>query len=137
VEVRNIRWVGVATDRYDEMVTFLRDVLGLRTDLDEGSTIELMTIEGDAFQVMGPGDPYHDFFGTHATGPVPLFEVDDVHAAREELEAAGMQIVGATGRDRRWEWIHVRAPDGNLYEFASRVPWARRDGGGPRVGARR
>ena len=53
---------------------------------------------------------------------MPLFEVDDVHAARLELEAAGVEIVGEPGRDRNWEWIHFRAPDGNLYELASRLP---------------
>jgi hypothetical protein len=52
---------------------------------------------------------------------VPLFEVDDVHSARRELEAAGIAIIGATEHDSEWEWIHVRAPDGNLYELASRM----------------
>ena len=57
-----------------------------------------------------------------SAGPVPLFEVDDVHSARREFEAAGVDVVGSTEHDSRWEWIHVRAPDGNLYEFASRLP---------------
>jgi hypothetical protein len=30
------------------------------------------------------------------------------------------RFVGDLGRDSRWEWIHFRAPDGNLYELASR-----------------
>ena len=122
MDVRNIRWVGVRTDNYEAMVAFLRDVLGLRTSFAEDTTTELTTAEGDEVQVMGPGDPYHDFFGEHARGPVPLFEVDDVHAARLELEAAGTEIVGPVGKDSRWEWIHFRAPDGNLYELASRLP---------------
>jgi catechol 2,3-dioxygenase-like lactoylglutathione lyase family enzyme len=122
VEVKNVRWVGIRTDRYDEMVAFLRDVLGLRTRFEEPTTVELETSEGDQVQVMAPGDPYYEFFGAHARGPVPLFEVDDVHAARRELEAAGVEIIGATERDSSWEWIHVRAPDGNLYELASRLP---------------
>jgi catechol 2,3-dioxygenase-like lactoylglutathione lyase family enzyme len=122
MEVRNVRWIGIRTDRYDEMVTFLRDILGLRTNFEEPTTVEFETSEGDEIQVMAPGDPYYDFFGEHATGPVPLFEVDDVGAARRELEAAGIEIVGSPGRDSRWEWIHVRAPDGNLYELASRLP---------------
>jgi catechol 2,3-dioxygenase-like lactoylglutathione lyase family enzyme len=121
VKVRNVRWVGVRTDRYDAMVRFLRDVLGLRPGFEEPTTIEFETSEGDRIQVMAPGDPYYDFFGEHASGPVPLFEVDDVRAARGELEAAGIEIVGEPGRDSRWEWIHVRAPDGNLYELASRL----------------
>lgn len=121
MEVKNVRWVGVRTDRYDEMVRFLRDVLGLRVDLVEATTTEFTTSEGDAIQVMGPDDPSYDFFGAHATGPVPLFEVDDVQSARLALEAAGIEVVGPTGRDARWEWIDVRAPDGNLYELGSRL----------------
>jgi catechol 2,3-dioxygenase-like lactoylglutathione lyase family enzyme len=39
-----------------------------------------------------------------------------------ELETAGIEVIGATGRDTEWEWIHFRAPDGNLYELASRLP---------------
>jgi len=122
VKALNVRWVGIRTDNYREMVGFLRDVLGLTTNFEEPTTVELATTEGDQIQVMAPGDPYYEFFGEHATGPVPLFEVDDVHAARLELEAAGVEIVGELGRDRNWEWIHFRAPDGNLYELASRLP---------------
>ena len=122
MKVLSVRWVGIRTDNYREMVGFLRDVLGLTTNFEEPTTVELATTEGDQIQVMAPGDPYYEFFGEHATGPVPLFEVDDVHAARLELEAAGVEIVGEPGRDRNWEWIHFRAPDGNLYELASRLP---------------
>ncbi len=122
MEVKNVRWVGIRTDRYDEMVAFLRDVLGLRTSFEEPTTTELETTEGDRIQVMAPGDRYYELFGEHAGGPVPLLEVDDVHGARRELEAAGIEIVGPTERDGNWEWIHVRAPDGNLYELASRLP---------------
>ena len=121
MKVLNVRWVGIRTDNYREMVGFLRDVLGLTTNFEEPTTVELATTEGDQIQVMAPGDPYYEFFGEHATGPVPLFEVDDVHAARAELEAAGIAIIGHLGRDSRWEWIHFRAPDGNLYEIASRL----------------
>jgi len=121
MDVRNVRWVGVRTDHYDAMVGFLRDVLGMQGNFEEPTTVEFRTSEGDEIQVMGPGDPYYDFFGQHATGPVPLFEVDDVAAARSTLEAAGIEIVGPPGRDSIWEWVHFRAPDGNLYELASRL----------------
>jgi catechol 2,3-dioxygenase-like lactoylglutathione lyase family enzyme len=97
------------------------EVMGLRPNFDEATTVEFVTSEGDEIQLMAPGDPYFDFFRDHAHGPVPLFEVDDVHAARAELEAAGIEIIGPLGRDSRWEWVHFRAPDGNLYELASRL----------------
>jgi catechol 2,3-dioxygenase-like lactoylglutathione lyase family enzyme len=121
VNVRNLRWVGIQTDHYEAMVSFFRDVLGLRTNFEEPTTIEFETSEGDEVQVMAPGDRYYEFFREHATGPVPLFEVDDVASARRELESAGIVVIGPSERDSNWEWIHVRAPDGNLYEFASRL----------------
>ena len=120
MRVRNVRWVGVHTSEYRATVRFFRDVLGLRTSFEEPTTVEFETSDGDAVQVIAPGDPYYEFFADYATGPVPLFEVDDVRAARTELEAAGVEIVGGLERDQSWEWIHVRAPDGNLYELASR-----------------
>jgi catechol 2,3-dioxygenase-like lactoylglutathione lyase family enzyme len=119
MKVRNIRWVGIPTTNYDAMLGFLRDTMGLRLNFQEPTTAEFSAWEGDEIQVMAPGDPYFEFFTTEARGPVPLFEVDDVHRAQAELEAAGIEMVGHLARDKRWEWIHFRAPDGNLYELAS------------------
>ena len=121
MEIRSVRWVGVHTPNYEAMVRMLGDVMGLRVNFEEATTIEFSTTQGDEIQVMGPGDPYFDFFAKEARGPVPLFEVDDVRHARVELQEAGIEIVGETGRDSRWEWIHFRAPDGHLYELASRL----------------
>ena len=122
MEVRNVRWVGIPTDEYGAMAEFLRSVMGLQTNFEEPTTIEVRTSDGDEVQFMAPGDPYYEFFRGHAAGPVPLFEVDDVHSAGRQLEEAGIEIVGPPGRDSRWEWIHFRAPDGTLYELASRLP---------------
>jgi hypothetical protein len=80
---------------------------------------------------MSPGDPYFDFFSSQAHGPVPLFEVSDLNEAYEELVAAGVEVVGPRSRDSVWEWIHFRAPDGNLSTNSRRVGTAidRRRGG--------
>jgi predicted enzyme related to lactoylglutathione lyase len=121
MEVRSIRWVGVSTHDYRAMVTFLQDVLGLAVNFQDQTTIEFSTSEGDQIQVMAPGDEYYDFFTSNAAGPVPLFEVDDVDQARRELEEAGAEVIGSTAHDSSWKWIHFRAPDGNLYELASRL----------------
>lgn len=120
MRVIGLRWVGTATSNYDEMVTFLRDVLGLRTDFEKLSTTEFRTANGDAVQVMGPDDLYHAFFDEHARGPVVLFEVDDVRMAAAELRDAGIEVVGDLQTDSNWEWVHFRAPDGHMYELASR-----------------
>ena len=76
-------------------------MLGLQKKFEEPTTVEFTTVDGDAIQVMAPGDPYFEFFRQHAAGPVPLFEVDDVHQARLELEAAGAQLIGDLGAGPR------------------------------------
>src|SRR5690349_9642784 len=107
------------------MVRLLRDVMGLTVEFEQPTTIELSLPSGDRVQVFGPGHPYFDFFAKQTSGPVALFEVDDIHTAQAELATAGIEIVGAVERDSNWEWLHVRAPDGNLYELASRRADAR------------
>ena len=116
-----VRWVGVAADEYEATVAFFRDVLGMHVRFEEPLTVELETADGDAVQVMAPAHRYHEFFRAQSGGPVPLFEVDDVAEAQRELAEAGVELVGAPDCDDAWEWIHVRGPDGNLYELASRL----------------
>jgi catechol 2,3-dioxygenase-like lactoylglutathione lyase family enzyme len=112
--------LGIPAREYEPMVHLLRDTMGLRVEFEEPTTTELSLPSGDRVQVFAPGDPYFDFFGTHASGPAALFEVDAIRAAHAELVAAGVEIVGAIEQDSNWEWLHFRAPDGNLYELASR-----------------
>jgi catechol 2,3-dioxygenase-like lactoylglutathione lyase family enzyme len=119
MEVKNVRWVGVHTQQYDQMLALFGEVLGMRRHFEEPATVEFETTEGDEIQVMGPGHPYFEFFGRHATGPVPLFEVDDLAEALQRLVQARIEIVGPLDRDSHWEWLHFRAPDGHLYELAA------------------
>ena len=121
MEVRRLCWLGVRTQAYESIVTLLRDVFAMRVEFEEETTTELSLPSGDRVQVFGPGDRYYDFFGAHARGPVALFEVDDVRGARDELVVTGIEIVGELERDSEWEWVSFRAPDGNLYELASRL----------------
>ena len=46
-----------------------------------------------------------------------------MRSARREFEADRMEVVGFTEHDNTWSGS-TRAPDGNLYEFASRLPEA-------------
>jgi hypothetical protein len=47
MEVRNVRWVGIRTDEFGPIVGFLRDVLGLRVNFEEPTTVEFTTSEDD------------------------------------------------------------------------------------------
>jgi hypothetical protein len=120
VRVRRLCWLGVTTAEHERMVAFLRYVMGMQVELERATTTELSLPSGDRVQVFGPGHPYYVLFSEHARGPVALFEVDDVRAARRELEEAGIELVGSIEADDTWEWLNFMAPDGNLYELASR-----------------
>jgi|SRR5215468_6294215 len=121
MEVRNVRWVGVRTDRYEAMVGFLRDVLGLRVNFEEATTVEFTTSEGDEVQVLAPGHPYYEFFRRAGERTRPPLRGRRCPFGAPRVRGCGRRGRGSTEQDSIWEWIHVRAPDGNLYEFASRL----------------
>jgi len=116
MKLDGLRWLGIATDQPEAMVGFLRDKLGLRIELAEPTTTELSLTNGDRVQVFAPGNAYHEQY--RSQGIVPLFELNDVHAARRMLEEAGVEV-GELKSDAAWEWVDVRAPDGRLYVLAS------------------
>jgi catechol 2,3-dioxygenase-like lactoylglutathione lyase family enzyme len=129
MKVQRLAWLGVRTNSYPETIRFFRDVLGLQVVFEEPATMEVVLPNDDRVQIFGPGNRYYDFFGRYATGPVPLFEVDDLDVARAELMGAGLELVGEIESDGVWTWLHVRAPDRNVYELASRgkqISWHHR-----------
>jgi len=55
------------------------------------------------------------------TGPVAGFEVDDVVAARAEMEATAVKFIGPIrGGPPLNTWSHFYAPDGNIYFICKR-----------------
>jgi predicted enzyme related to lactoylglutathione lyase len=120
MRVKGLVWLGVPTERYRATVDFFANVLGLRVEFDHGTTTELSATNGDRVQLFSPEDGYFEFFRTQGCRVVPLFEVDDLDEARAELSRAGVDVIGACESDSAWTWIHVRGPDGNLYELAAR-----------------
>lgn len=113
MEIRRLGWLGVRTERFDEMVTFLRDILGLSLELEQPGRAMFRLPNGDPIDVFDAGLEQYAHF---TTGPVVGFVVDDVEASRSELEAAGGELVGPLQRGDGFVWAHFRAPDGNLYE---------------------
>ena len=116
MKAKGLNWLGTRTDRYEEMIGFLHDVLGLevRHKGEDFAILELQ--DGTHVEVFGPGEKEHTFI---TTGPVVGFKVDDVRAARKEMEAAGVEFLDAevqTFKDS--SWTHFRGPDGNVYQIA-------------------
>ena len=113
MDVRGIGWAGVRTERFAEMRALLTRIVG-DPRVDEDGFAVWRLPNGDAVELFGADDPEHRHF---STGPVVGFQVDDVDAARAELEAAGVEFLAPTGRaPDGGAWAHFRAPDGNVWE---------------------
>jgi predicted enzyme related to lactoylglutathione lyase len=115
MKVSALTWAGTRTDRFDDTVRFFEDVMGIELEETQAGFAAFRLPGGDKFEVFGPEDPDHDFM----TCPVVGFGVDDVDAARAELEGSGVEFIGATQRQGDYAWAHFRAPDGHVYEISS------------------
>jgi catechol 2,3-dioxygenase-like lactoylglutathione lyase family enzyme len=115
-KAKGLNWLGTRTDRYEEMVRFLQEVLGLKLQHKTEDFAILELEDGTHVEVFGPGEKEHPFL---TTGPVPGFRVDDVKAARTEMEAAGVEFLDAEVQSFKGSsWTHFRGPDGNVYQIA-------------------
>ncbi|MGH2699055.1 MAG: VOC family protein [Actinomycetota bacterium] len=116
MEVTGVVWAGTRTERFDEMVRFFGEVMGIDRDGEATGFVSFKTPSGDKVEVFGTDDSEHDFM---TTGPVVGFGVSDVDSARSELEAAGIEFMAPTQSEGDYRWAHFRGPDGNIYEITS------------------
>jgi predicted enzyme related to lactoylglutathione lyase len=119
MEIKRLSWLGIRTDRFEEMTSFLERALGLRKEIAEPGRAMYRLPIGDPVDVFDAGDERYLHF---TTGPVVGFLVDDVEAGGAELAAAGGELVGPVQRGDGFAWAHFRAPDGNLYELQGSDP---------------
>ena len=114
VKLKGIVWLGTRTARFDEMVAFAQDVLGLEQKHGEDGLAVFELPGGDTFEVFDESHPG----GGHPDGVAGGFLVDDAEAVAAELRAAGVEVseVDSAGDFR---WAYFKAPDGNLYEVTS------------------
>jgi catechol 2,3-dioxygenase-like lactoylglutathione lyase family enzyme len=117
MKASRLAWLGIRTDDYEATLRLFRETLGLATEFEEPNTVELSLPDGARVQLFAPGHRYHDAFA--GSGPVPLFEVDDLDEAERRVRDAGLEV-GERDRDAAWEWFDFRGPEGNLYELARR-----------------
>ena len=116
MNVKGLTWLGLRTDRFDEMVKFFRDVMALKPIRDEAQIASFQMSDGTRMELYRPDEDFHAFF---TTGPVVAFRVDNVDAARAAMEAAGIQFIGPIQRAGKTSWNHFRAPDGTVFEILS------------------
>ena len=125
MEVKGIVWVASRTPHYREMRDFVADALGLEASYEEDDFALFSFPSGDTFEVTGPRSPVYTDPPLDAPedgrGPSPIaaFQVDDVDAARAELEAKGIRFIGPVHSDPHSgnRWSHFVAPDGYVWEI--------------------
>jgi hypothetical protein len=114
MKIKGIVWLGTRTDRFEQMTDFCSNLLGLsQKSLEPGFAVYELP-NGDVFEVFGPDSSFNEFM----THPVAGFLVDDILAARAELESQGIEFLGPIEGDTDdYKWTHFRAPDGFVYEL--------------------
>jgi hypothetical protein len=114
MKVKGIVWLGTRTERFEQMNDFCQNLLGLsQRSMEPGFAVYELP-NGDVFEVFGPDSSFNEFM----THPVAGFLVDDIAAARAEMEAKGIEFLGPIEGDTDdYKWTHFRAPDGFVYEL--------------------
>lgn len=109
-----VGFIGVRTDRFEDMVALFRDRIGLSI-LREAPGATWFRLGSDAeLHVYASTDPDHAFF---TTGPVVGLRVADVDATRAALQADGLEMLTEIERTAAAAWCHFRAPDGTVLEI--------------------
>ena len=106
--------MGVRTERFTETVAFYRDLVQLPVLHVAEAAVHFQLGDGTELHIYRADDPDHQFFGV---GPVVGLAVDDVAAARERMEAAGIAFIGEPQEAGGIGWSHFHGPDGNIYEI--------------------
>jgi catechol 2,3-dioxygenase-like lactoylglutathione lyase family enzyme len=109
-------WAGIRTADFAATVRFFAEVLGLPLTLrnDDSEFAHFWLPSGQLFEIFGPKACELQPIGC----PVLGFEVEDVGAARQELEVQGVEFVTEVFEmDDGAAWTYFRGPDGYPYEL--------------------
>jgi catechol 2,3-dioxygenase-like lactoylglutathione lyase family enzyme len=114
MKIKGLVWLGTRTSNFDAMVNLYQNIMGLEITHQEPGFVVIDLPNGDRVEVFGEASSYNTFF----TNPVAGFLVDDISAARAEMESQGIEFIGPTEIvEDGYAWAHFRAPDGFIYEL--------------------
>lgn len=116
MQIKALCWMGVKTEKFEEVSHFFQAVMGLHPIQQTSDLVAFQLPSHDRIEVFGPHGP-NPHFPLH--GVVCGFLVADIKQATQELAQAGVELVGSLQGDAAGEyaWQHFRGPDGNLYEL--------------------
>jgi methylmalonyl-CoA/ethylmalonyl-CoA epimerase len=131
--IGRLNHVGVATPSIDESLRFYRETLGVAAVSDkralpeQGVSVAFVTLpntEVELIEPLGEQSTLHGFLAKNPRGGQHhlCFEVDEIRAARDELQGRGLQVLG-TGEPRIGAhgtpvlFFHPRTTDGLLIEI--------------------
>jgi catechol 2,3-dioxygenase-like lactoylglutathione lyase family enzyme len=113
-----LSWLGLRTADLAASQAWFTQVLGLHCSLETEDFVVLQTENGDVVELFRAEDPAHSHF---TSGPVPGLQVDDLDAALQQLETAGVSVLGPIGHGSRGtRWVHFLGPDGYVFELIER-----------------
>lgn len=116
VKAKGINWIGTRTNKFNEMKDFYQQVFGLSIKHSDEGFAAYDLENGDRIELFSEDYESHKHF---TTGPVAGFEVENIEEAVEELEKAGVELLGPIqGDPSKSQWQHFKGPDGNIYELS-------------------
>ncbi|MEM7003443.1 MAG: methylmalonyl-CoA epimerase [Pseudomonadota bacterium] len=103
--IGNLNHVGVATPSIEDSVKMYRDMLGATKIHDKFAMpeqgvwvcfVDLPNSQIELIEPYGDDSPIHNFLKTNPSGGQHhvCFEVDDIYAARDEMQAKGARVLG-------------------------------------------
>ena len=113
MRVLGYTWAGVRTADLKSAARFFADILGLSLIHQGKDLVQFEMPSGQLFEVFNSQSRYYQL---HAC-PVLGFQVEDVRAARKELESRGVEFVTDLYGNGTEAWTYFRGPDGYLYEL--------------------
>jgi predicted enzyme related to lactoylglutathione lyase len=111
MKVTGVDFITVPTQDFEKAEQFYGDVLGLERSKQWGSMPAREFETGSLTIALMQSDAFGVEFERHSH-PIAL-HVDDVAAAREELESKGIEFVADTMDSGVCHMAHFRDPDGN------------------------
>jgi len=113
MRVLGYTWAGVRTADLKTTAHFFAEVMGMSLIREDKALMQFELPSGQIFEVFGSENRYYQF---HAC-PVLAFQVEEVRAAKRELESVGVEFVTDIESYGAEAWTYFRGPDGYLYEL--------------------